>query len=126
MQETRWHIQMPEVVVVEEKSLLRAERRRFLPNVDEHVMDGAVGAAHQLGLTAPRAAVHTADHPLRRTRLGVLHERSGQPRHAEMIVENGGVEGPGKQAAVITEWLWDKDENVCKLGLFDAHVDMLP
>ena len=126
VQETRRHIQMSKLVIVEQKCLLLTECRRSRPNIDQHVVDGAVGAAHQLRLAAPAAAVHAADHTLGRTRLGVLDERSGQPRHAEVIVEDICIERAGEQAAVIAEWLRYQDENISQIGLFDAHMDMLP
>ena len=63
--------------------------------------------------------------PLRRTGLGVLHERSGDARRAEVVVENVRVEGPGEQSAVVAERLRDEDENVRKVGRFDAHREML-
>ena len=117
---------MPKVVVVEQKCLLLAEGRRVPSNVDQHVVHGTVGAADQLRLAAPRASVHAADDSLRRTGLGVLHERSGDARRAEVVVENVRVEGPGEQSAVVAERLRDEDENVRKVGRFDAHTAMLP
>ena len=106
---------MPKVVVVEQKCLLLSERRRLSPNIDEHVVDGAVGAAHQFRLTAPGAGVHAADHSLGRTRLRILHEGSRHSRHAEVIVEDIGVESPGEQPALVAERLRDQDENVRKV-----------
>ena len=126
VQEARRHVQMPKVVVVEQKCLLLAEGRRVPSNVDQHIVHGAVGAAHQLRLAPPRASVHAADDSLRRTGLGVLHERCGVPGLAEIVVENLRVEGPGEQAAVVAERLRDEDENVCEVGSFDAHMVMLP
>ncbi len=125
VQKTGRHIQMPKVVIVEQKCLLRSERRRLSPNVDEHVVDGAVGAAHQFRFTTPGAGMHAADHSLRRTRLRILHEGSGHSRHAEVIVEDIGVESSGEQAALVAEGLWDQDENVRKVCRLDAHKEML-
>jgi hypothetical protein len=61
--------------VVEHKCLLLAEGRRIPPNVDQHVVHGAIGAADQLGLTSPR------------------------------VVEDVGVKGPGEQTTLVAEWL---------------------
>jgi len=117
---------MSKVVVIEQKRLLFAERSRVLSNVDQHVVDGAVRAANQLGLAAPRASVHAADNSLGRTGLGVLHERRGDSLLADVVVENVRVEGSGEQSAVVAERLRDEDENVCEVRFFDAHRIMLP
>ena len=125
MQEPGRHVQMPKVVVVEKKCSLLAECRRIPSNVDEHVVNGTVGAADQLRLSAPRAPVHAADYAPDRTGLGVLDERSRDARCAEVVVEKVRVEGPGEQATVIAERLRDQDENVRKVGRFDTHMAML-
>ena len=70
--------------------------------------------------------MHAADDSLRRTGLGVLHERCRGSRPAEVVVENVRVEGAGEQAAVVAERLRDEDENVCEVRFFDAHRVMLP
>ena len=69
--------------------------------------------------------MHAADHSLRRTRLRILHEGSGDSRHAEVVVEDIGVESPGEQSALVAERLRDEDENVRKVCRFDAHKEML-
>lgn len=119
------HVQVPKVVVVEKKCSLLAESRRIPSNVDEHVVNGAVGAADQLRLSASRASVQTADDSLYRARLRVLNERCRNPRSAEIIVENGRIERPGKQSAVVVERLRGENENVRKVGRFDTHMAML-
>ena len=126
MQEARRNVQMPKVVVVEQKCLLLAEGRRILPDVDQHIVHGTVGTADQLGLAAPGTSVHAADHPFRRTGLGILHERGGDTRRAKIVVENVRVEGPREQAAVVAKRLRNEDKNVREGGLFDVHREMLP
>ena len=126
MQEARRNIEMPKGVVVEQKCLQLTKRRRIPPNVDHHVVNGAVGAADQLRLAAPRAPVHSADSSLHRARLGVLNERRRGSRPAEVVVENVDVEGPGEQSAVVVERLRNEDENVRKIRFLDAHRAMLP
>jgi hypothetical protein len=69
--------------------------------------------------------VQPANHAIRRTGLRVLHERSGEPRFAEIVVENVCVEGPGEQATIITERLRNEDENVREGSPFNAHLEML-
>ena len=69
--------------------------------------------------------MHAADYALGRTGLGVLHERSGGARCAEVVVENVRVEGPGEQSAVVVERLRGENENVRKVGRFDTHTAML-
>ena len=126
MQEARRNIEMPKGVVVEQKCLQLAEGRRILSDVDQHVVHGAVGAADQLRLPAPRAPVHAADSSLHRARLGVLNERRRGPWPAEVVVENVRVEGPSEQSAVVVERLRGEDENVRKVRFLDAHRVMLP
>ena len=125
MQETRRDIQMPKVVVVEQECLQLTKRRRIPSNVDQHVVNGAVGAADQLRLAAPRASVHSTDRSLHRTRLGVLNEGCRDSRPAEVVVEYGRVECPGEQSAVVVERLRGENENVRKVGRFDTHTAML-
>ena len=74
VQEAGRHVQVPEVVVVEQKSLLSAEGRRSSPDVDQYVVHRAVRAAHQFRLAAAAPSVHAADHTLRRPGLRVLQE----------------------------------------------------
>jgi len=126
MQETGRHIQMPKIAVVEKKSLMLAEGRRVLSNVDQHIVDGTVGASHQLRFASARARVHAADGSPLGAGLGVLDERSGAPGRAEMVVENIGVESPCEQASLIAERLWDKDENIGEGSPLNTHLEMLP
>ena len=121
MQEAGRNVEMPKVVVVEKECLLLTEGRRIPSDVDQHVVHGTVGAAHQLRLAAPRASVHAADDSPRRTGLGVLNERCRDARPAEVVVENVRVEGAGEQAAIVAERLRDQEENVCEICRFDAH-----
>ena len=125
MQETRRNVEVTKVVVVEQKRLLPTEGWRVPSNVDQYVVHGTVGAADQLRLPAPRAPVHAADYALGRTGLGVLDERSGGARCAEVVVENVRVEGSGEQSAVVVERLRGENENVRKVGRFDTHTAML-
>lgn len=126
MQEAGRNVQVPEGIVIEQESLLPAERRGISPNVNQHIVDRAMRTAHQLGLAAARASVHTTDHSFGGARLRILHERGGQPRRAHVVVEDVRVERSGEQSSIVGERLWDENENVCKLGLFDTHQDMLP
>ncbi len=125
MQEARRNVEMPKGVVVEQKCLQLTKRRRIPSDVDQHVVNGAVGTADQFRLPAPRAPVHSADSSLHRARLGVLNERRRGSWPAEVVVENVRVEGPGEQSAVVVERLRGENENVRKVGRFDTHTAML-
>ena len=126
MQKAGRHVQMVKGVVVEKECLLSAEGWRASPDVDKHIMHRAVGAANEFRLTAPGSSVHAPDNPFHRTGLGVLNERRGESRPAEVVVEDGRVEGACEQAAVVSRRLRDKNENVCQIGGFDTHKEMLP
>ena len=69
--------------------------------------------------------MHSADSSFHRARLGVLNERRRNPGPAEVVVEDGRVECPGEQSAVVVERLRSENENVRKVGRFDAHTAML-
>ena len=101
------------------------ESRRIPADIDQHVVDGAVCASHQLGFATPGSAVHAADDALPRTGLRVLDEGCRGSGSAEIFVEDARVERAGEQAAVVAERLWDQDENVGKVGRFDTHMEML-
>ena len=125
VQKSGRHIQMSKVIVVEQESLLTAERRRVPPNVDQHVVHGPVGAAHEFRLSAPRTSVHAPNHSLARAGLGILDERRGETRRAEVGVEYLSVERSGEQSPVVAERLRDKNENVGEVSPFNAHLEML-
>lgn len=119
------NVQMAKVVVVEQEWLLHAEGRRGFSDVDQHIVHGTVGTPNQLRLAAPGASVHAANDSLQRTGLGVLNERRGSSRLADVEVENVRVKGPREQAAVVAERLRDQDENVREVCPFNAHLVML-
>ena len=48
------------------------------------------------------------------------------PGRAEIVVEDVRVESACEQAAVVSERLRDEDENVCEIGVFDTHKEMVP
>ena len=125
VQETRRHIQVPKVSVVEQKHLLSAERWRALSDVDQHIVDRAARAADELRFAVPGSSVHAPDRALDGTGLGILHEGSGGPRSAEMVVEDVGVKGSGKKPTVVVVRLRDEDENVHEVSRFDTHLEML-
>lgn len=125
VQKPRWHIQVPKAAVVQEECLLSSEGRRVLSDVDEYVVHGTVGAAHEFGLTPARPAVHAADDAPGRTRLRILHERCGATRSILIFVEDIRVERSGEQAAMITKGLRDKDDHVGEFGVLDAHIEMV-
>src|ERR1700754_3989219 len=50
VQETRRHVEMTKVLVVEQECLLMPEGRRAPSNVDEHIVYRTVGAPNQLRL----------------------------------------------------------------------------
>lgn len=116
---------MAKIVVVEHECLLRAESRRVGPDIDDDVVDGAVGATHQLGLATAAASVHAANHALCGSRLRVLHERRRNARRAEIFVEQLGVERPGEQSAVIAGGTGHQHEYSVEFARFDAHGTML-
>ncbi len=126
MEKTGGHVQMSEIFVVQQKRLLPAEGRRFSANIDQHIVYGAIRAAHQFGFAPSRTAVHAADHALRRSGLGILEERRGYSRLPERVVENLRIERPGEQSALVSERLWDQDQYVGEVCLFDTHMEMLP
>jgi len=125
MQETRRNVEVTKVVVVEQKRLTPTEGWRVPSNVDQNVVHGTVGAADQLRLAAARTSVHATNNSLRRSGLGVLDKRRREARRAEVIIKDLRVEGPGKQAAVVAERLWDEDENVREVCPFNVHLVML-
>lgn len=125
MQETGRDIQVPKLAVVEEKSLMPAEGRRVSTDVDQHIVDCAVGAAHQLRFASPSTTVHAADDSLHGTGLGVLDERGGVSRRANVIVEDVRIERPSEQSTFVAEWLRHKGENISEGRLFNTHMGML-
>ncbi len=118
--------QMVKGFVVEQEGLLAAESRRLAPDVDEHVVDGAVGAPDEFGFARTRTAVHPADHTAGRAGLRILHERRGRAGDAEMGVEDIGIESPREQAATVARRLRHQNENICQIGRFDSHKEMVP
>jgi len=126
VQEAGRHVQVPKVVVVEQECLLLAEGRRIPADIDQNVAHGAVGTADQLRLATPRASVHAADNSQYGPRLRVLHERGGRAGRADVLIEDLRVERSGEQSPVVTEGLRYQNDNVCKVGLLDAHGVMLP
>ena len=125
MQEPGRDVQVPKLAVVEEKGLLPAEGRRVPTDVDQDIMDSAVGAAHQLGFATPSTAVHAADDSHLGTGLGVLDERSGATRRANVVIEDIRVERPREQSTFVAEWLGDEGENISEGSLFNTHMEML-
>lgn len=117
---------MAKVRVIEPNRYLPAEGRRIGPDVDDHVVHGAVGASDQLGFTASRTTVHTADGALHRARLGILDERRADSGRAQVAVEDVRVERAGEEAAVVEERLRDEHHEAGDVGLPDLHEAMLP
>lgn len=126
VQKSRRHVQLPKLVVVQEESLLLPEARRFGPNIHQHIVDGTVRTAHQLGLTATRAPVHAAHHAPDGPGLRILDEGGGRAGHTPVRVEFGGVEGAGEQTPVVPEGLRGQHQDVGELGRIDAHQAMVP
>lgn len=119
------HVQMPERGIVEQEHLLLAERRRVRSGIDQDVVHGAVGAAHEFGFTLTAPAVHAADDPTHRTGLGILDERRRRAGHTAPLVEDLGVEGAGEQPAVVVVRLRDQGHHTCKPGRFYSHDDIV-
>ena len=126
MQESGRHEQMVEGFVVEPEGLVATERRRLATDVDEHVVDGAMGTPDEFGLSGARPAVHPADHTLRGARLRILHEGRSRAGDAEMGIEDIRIESPREQAATVARRLRHQDENICQIGCLDSHKEMLP
>lgn len=114
------------MLVVEQERQPASEGGRSRPDVDHHIVNGAVRTSNELGLSAPAAAVHSPHHASRRARLRVLDEARRCSRVREVLVEDHRVEGPGEESAVVTERLGDHDENAGQVCLFDTHEAMLP
>jgi len=74
-------VELVVVRVAELKSLPLPERRRAAPDVDEHVEDRAVCAAHEL--RHPRLDVHPADDPTPGARVVILDEVIGDTEIGE-------------------------------------------
>lgn len=126
MEKTGGHVKMSEIFVVQQKRLLPAEGRRVSANIDQHIVYGSVSAADQFGFAPSRTAVHAANHALRRPGLGILKERRRYPWLPKTIVENLSIERPCEQSPLVMERLWDQDQYVGEVGLFDTHMEMLP
>ena len=109
---------MCSVLVVEPERRHLTERRRARAGVDHDVVDRAVGAAHQLGLSAAAAPVHPAHDPARAARLRVLHERVGIQPHGPRV---GGVEGAGEEAALVPERGGDEQQHAVEARRLHLH-----
>ena len=121
VQESRWDVEVGELLVVETEGLVMTERGGVRSDVDHHVVDGSVSAADQFGLTAAGTPVHAADHSNLRPRLRVLYESRCSAGSAEVLVEDLGVEGAGEQPAVVSVWFGCQDEYVGQFGGVDSH-----
>jgi len=126
VQKSPRHVEVKKVGVVELDRHLLAESRRIRPDVDDDIMDRAVGAADEFGLTAARPAMHATDCALHRTGLGILEERRAGARRAEVVVEDLGVERSGEEPALVEERLRDEHHEPGDIGLPDLHEAMLP
>ncbi len=126
VQKTRRYVEMTKVGVVEQKRLLPAERGGVPTDIDQDIVNGAVRASDEFGLPEPGAPVHPADDALDRSRLGILNEPRRQSRRFQKGVEDVGVERAGEQTAVVAMGRGRQDENVGKIGVFNAHEGMVP
>lgn len=124
----RRNVQVTELVVVEHECPLRPESRRSRPDIDEHVVDGAVRAPHQLRLPpVARSSVHTPPYDTTDgTGLGILNERCGRTRSAEVFVEDRGIERAGEEPAVVPGRLRYKNQDIGQVRLLDAHEEIVP
>lgn len=126
VEESRRNVEVPELLVVEPERLLGPERRGIGPHIDQHIVDRAVGTSHELRLPGSGTSVHPPDNTTGRTRLGILNERCGRSRPAEVLVEDRGVERPGEQSAVVTGRLRYKNQDIGQVRLLDAHEEIVP
>jgi hypothetical protein len=94
VKQTWGNIQVPELFVVQPEGLVLAKRGRVESRIDQHVMDGATGAADKLGLAPSVPKMHAADDSLTGPRLRVLHEgrRVQAVRGGDLSVEGSGEE----------------------------------
>ena len=126
MQKPLRHIEMQKIGVVEPDPQLMAEGRRVRPDVNDDIVYRSIRAADEFGFASPRPAMHAADGPLHRPGLRVLQERRAEAGSAEVVIEDGGIEGSREKAAFIGERFGDEDNDAGDPGLSDPHGTMLP
>ena len=126
VQKSLRHIEVDKVGVVKPDRHLVPESRRARPDVDNDILNGAIGATDEFGFTATRTAVHAADRALHRTGLGILEERRTGSRRAEVVVEDLGIERSGEEAPFVEERLGHQNDEAGDVGLPDLHGAMLP
>lgn len=126
VQKSLGHIEVQKIGIVEPDRHLVAEGRRVGPDVDDDIVYRSVRAADEFGFALSRPAVHPADGSLHRAGLRVLDERRAEPRSAEIVIEDVGIEGPGEEAAFVGERLGNEYDDAGDTGLPDPHGAMLP
>lgn len=126
MQKSGRNVEMTKVLVIQKKSTMLTESRRFAADIDNHIVNRSVGTPDQFSLPEPRTAVQAADHALCRSGLRVLQECAGRTCSADESVEDGGVESSGKQTAGVMRGFRCENRDTGEVGLFDSHGSMLP
>lgn len=126
MQETRRDVEMSKVIVVQQECLLLTKSGRICADVDDHVINGAMGAADEFGLATARTAVHAPHHALHGPRLRILHEFCRSAWRTDVIVEDFYVERSGEQSPFIAKGLRHQNHHAGKLSLLDSHGSIFP
>jgi hypothetical protein len=118
MQHPGRHIEMPELLVVEEECRVPAKGRRARPCVDEDVENGAVGAPDKLGLAATGTTMESTEHAAFGPGLRVLHERRAVD---PVFGSDRRVEGACEEPAVVVIRRRDEDQDTGKGRCADLH-----
>lgn len=118
MEQARWHVEMPELLVVEQERLVLAEGRRVRASVDEDIEHRAVCAADELCLAVPGTTMEPTQHTLARTRLRVLRERRAVN---PVLGSDTGVERASEEPAVVAMQRWNEDHDAVKRCRLDQH-----
>ncbi len=121
VEESRWDVEVSELLIVETEGLMMAECRGARPDVDHHVVNDSVSAADEFGLAAAGTPVHSSDHPGRRARLRVLDESRCSTGTVEVRVEDLGVEGASEQSSIVAMHIGRHHKHICQLGGIDSH-----
>lgn len=123
VQESRGHVQVVEVFIVQNHREVVAKRRRAGSNIDDDIPHGAARTAHEFRLAGTRTPVQPAYDTTDRSRLRVLHKA---PRVHTGSSRYRGVEGPGKEAAFVVDGLRHKDQYTFEVGRLNDHAVILP
>lgn len=111
---------MAKELVVKQERLPSAESRRLTSDIDEHVVYGAPGAAHQLGLAATATTMHSPNYTACRAGLGILDKRGGCAS-PDVVVEYGSIECPSEEPTPVVVCVIDQNQHIREVRWLDPH-----